>query len=404
MNGNIVQNTGKQRSENSSAQPLFQTPKHSSVVHVKDRLPMNVVATYPLKEDADWITATHSTDMPQRRPLTNHDRSRAIAWLQNGDSIRSVARRLQKSPSVIHRLRERFHTTGGVQDRPRSGRPRVTTRAEDRYVVLHALRNRFTTASALRLQLRHATNTNVSISTIKNRLRAANLWSRRPAVRPPLRPQHRAARLAWCRAHVIWNNQQWSRVLCTDESRFCLEHNDGRIRVLRRRGERFHDATVREKNRFGGGSVIVWGGFSLHHRTPLYHIKGNLTGLRYRDEILRPLVLPALNTIGAGAHLQDDNARPHRARVVRDFLQQNQVNVMPWPAYSPDLAPIEHVWDILGRRVRDNHGRAPTLQILVQWLQMEWQAIPQATLRTLVRSMRRRCTECIRQRGGHTHY
>ncbi|XP_046556030.1 uncharacterized protein LOC124265285 [Haliotis rubra] len=154
--------------------------------------------------------------MPQRRPLNDNNRSRAIAWLEDGESLRSVGRRLQVSPSVIHRLRERFQTTGRVQDRARSGRPRKTTRADDRYVVLHALRNRFTTASALRLQLRHATNTNVSISTIWNRLRAANVRSRRPA--------------------------------------------------------------------------------------------GSLTGLRYRDEILRPLVLPALNTIGAGAQLQDDNA------------------------------------------------------------------------------------------------
>ena len=149
---------------------------------------------------------------------------------------------------------------------------------------------------------------------------------------------------------------------------------------------------------------MVWGGFSLNTRTPLYHVQGNLTGLRYQDEILGPLVLLALNNIGPGAVLQDDNARPHRARVVRDFLHQNNVVSMQWPALSPDMAPIEHLWDVLGRRVRDNYGQAPDLQTLVQWLQREWQAIPQITLRTLVRSMRRRCAECVRQAGGHTRY
>ncbi|KAK7103589.1 hypothetical protein V1264_018458 [Littorina saxatilis] len=85
---------------------------------------------------------------------------------------------------------------------------------------------------------------------------------------------------------------------------------------------------------------MVWGAFSLHHRTPLFHVQGNLTGLRYRDEILRPLAVPTLQQMGPQAVYQDDNARPHRARVVNDFLQQSGVNRMEWPACSPDLNPI----------------------------------------------------------------
>ena len=78
-------------------------------------------------------------------------------------------------------------------------------------------------------------------------------------------------------------------------------------------------------------------------------VDGNLTGIRYLNEIIRPLVLPGLQQIGGGAVLQDDNARPHRARVVTDFLRQQGIARMDWPAYSPDLAPIEHTWDELGK-------------------------------------------------------
>ena len=318
--------------------------------------------------------------------------------------MREAGRRLNVSPSVIYRLSHRFRETHTVRDRPRSGRPRVTTPAEDRYLLISALRIRTVTANALRRSLRTATHTNVSDQTVRNRLRARNVRPRRQAVRPVLLLRHRAARLAWARQHSRWTRQQWSSVVFTDESRFTLQNNDGRILVYRRPGERFMDATVRQHNQFGGGSVMVWGGFSYHHRTPLHVIDGNLTGLRYRDEILRPIVLPCLQRIGAAAVLQDDNARPHRARVVTDFLQEHNIARMEWPAYSPDMAPIEHLWDQLGRRVRDNHPPPVDLHQLAQWLIQEWQAIPQRSLQALVTSMRRRCVACVTAHGGHTRY
>ncbi|KAK7098596.1 hypothetical protein V1264_002853 [Littorina saxatilis] len=149
---------------------------------------------------------------------------------------------------------------------------------------------------------------------------------------------------------------------------------------------------------------MVWGGFSLHQRTPLYHVVGNLTGQRYRDEILAPIVLPTLQQIGPNAVFQDDNATPHRARLVNDYIQQTGVVRMDFPACSPDMNPIEHVWDELDRQVRANHMPPRNLQQLLQMLQQEWQAIPQAFFTKLMNSMRSRCGELERKRGGHTHY
>ena len=199
----------------------------------------------------------------------------------------------------------------------------------------------------------------------------------RQAVRPPLLPRHRTARHHWCTLHLRWQRVQWGRVMFTDESRFSIQFNDGRVRVYRRPGERFADVNVRQRHRFGGGSVMVWGGISIHHRTPLYVVDGNLTGIRSLNEIIRPLVLPGIQQIGGGAVLQDDNARPHRARVVTDFLRQQGIARMDWPSYSPDLAPVEHAWDELGRRVRNNHAPPANLHDMGQLLMAEWQAIPQ---------------------------
>ena len=342
--------------------------------------------------------------MPPRRHLNLIDRGRALAWLQEGIRLREIAARLGCSHSVIVRLRQRFQATGSVVTRPRSGRPRSTTQRQDRYITRQALQTRTITASTIRRRLRVATNTNISQQTVRNRLHDQGLHSRRQLGRIFMTQRHMVARLAWSTRHLTWTRQQWSQVLFSDESRFSLEHDDGRTRTWRRTGERMIPACVRERRAYRGGSVMVWAGINMHHRTPLYHVQGNLNGHVYRDQILRPLVVPMLRQIGPRAVLQDDNAPPHRARLVDAFLQQAQINRMDWPANSPDMNPIEHAWDMLGRRVRENHAPPANLQQLLVLLQHEWQAIPQADLANLINSMRGRCNECRQNRGGYTHY
>ena len=342
--------------------------------------------------------------MPPRRKLSDFDRARAIAWFQAGMSVRQVAQRLAVSHSVIVRLIQRFATTGLIQEQQRSGRPRVTTARQDRFIQFHALRERTSTANDIRRRLQASSNTVVSDQTVRNRLHERNMRARKPAIRPVLAERHRNARTVWCNQHLRWTRQQWAQVLFSDESRFCLQPADGRIRVWRRRGERFADGSVLERNRYGGGSIMVWGGISAHHKTPLYHVVGNLTGVRYRDEVLQPFVVPALQQIGPNAVFQDDNARPHRSAAVNAFIQQEDINRMSWPACSPDLNPIEHLWDEIGRRLRQNYPPAQNRAHLLQQLQEQWNAIPQATVRHLIHSMRQRCVECLQNNGGHTRF
>ncbi|KAI4872910.1 hypothetical protein NFI96_005291 [Prochilodus magdalenae] len=114
---------------------------------------------------------------------------------------------------------------------------------------------------------------------------------------------------------------------------------------------------------------MVWAGISLEGRTALYvFARGGLTAIRYRDEILRPLVRPYAGAVGPGFLLMQDNARPHVAGVCQQFLQDEGIEAMDWPARSPDLNPIEHIWDIMSRSIHQRHVAPQTVQELADAL------------------------------------
>ena len=148
--------------------------------------------------------------------------------------------------------------------------------------------------------------------------------------------------------------------------------------------------------------VMVWGGISVRSSIELLVLNGTLTGQRYINEVLQPAVLCFVQQHHVVLH--DDNARPHRARIEQQSLQQNNVDQLDWPARSPGLSPIEHVWEILGQRVRQRVPRLRTLQALGAAFQEEWRRIPQLQITRLIRSMRRRCVACIDATGGHMRY
>ena len=119
---------------------------------------------------------------------------------------------------------------------------------------------------------------------------------------------------------------------------------------------------------------MIWAEINPRHKTDLVFINGRLTGVRYRDEIHTRHVVPFIRR--HGGVFQQDNARPHVARVCIDFLQRQNIDVLPWPALSADMSSIEHLWDMLGRCVRQRRQQPATLNELRNALVFEWQRLP----------------------------
>lgn len=343
---------------------------------------------------------------------TAAEAAQVIALLQSGLRQCDVARQLHLSRFSVRRVYQRFLQTGGFVRRRGSGRNRCTSARDDRFVVSKSLRNRFSNAVELQQQLQAVRRRAVSVSTVRRRLKERNIVARRPATGPKLTAAHRRARLQFARAHVNWTLDQWRAVLFSDETRVCLFCNDRRKRVYRRQGERFAQACIQETVEYGGGSCMFWGGISADGKTELSCVsrtggargQGSMTAHRYITEILEEHVVPYAGFIGDGFTLMHDNARAHTAGIVQGYLQEVGIPVMQWPARSPDLNPIEHLWDQLKRKVRSRDPAPATLQELQDAVIEEWDRIPQEEVLKLVRSMRERMEDVIRARGGNTRF
>ncbi|GFT38019.1 transposable element Tcb2 transposase [Trichonephila clavipes] len=156
---------------------------------------------------------------------------------------------------IIGKLEEGRSVTRVAAD---SGRPRGTTPADDRYIVLEARRNRRQTAGEIARHTTQATGRPISRFTVARRLHGGGLFARRPVRCVPLTPAHRRRRSLWCREHRNWRDNEWGRVLFTDESRFSLSSDSHRILIWRERGSRYHPSNIIERDRGAMGLQLLF--------------------------------------------------------------------------------------------------------------------------------------------------
>ncbi|GFU84740.1 transposable element Tcb2 transposase [Trichonephila clavipes] len=294
-----------------------------------------------------------------RRHLDAFTRGRIIGKLEEDRSVTSVAAEFEIAHSIVSRLWKPFQTTGTAIRRYSSGRPRGTTPADDWYIVLQARGNRRQTAGLIARHTTQATGRLISRFNVARRLHGGGLFARRPVRCVPLTPAHRRRRSLWYREHRNWRDNEWGRVLFTDESRFSLSSDSHRILIWRERGSRNHPSNVIERDRGAMGLQFLF---------------------------------------------MDNKAPCHRTVADEQLLESEDIERMDWPARSPDLNPIEHVWDFLGRRLAARTLPPVTIRELRLALQDEWAAMSQLLIDTLILSMGRRCETCLAVRGDHIPY
>ncbi|GFX71994.1 transposable element Tcb2 transposase [Trichonephila clavipes] len=239
--------------------------------------------------------------------------------MEMGLSQADAARRLNVSRSVVQRLWDQDQSEDSVSRRHVPGRPRATTPAEDRFLALSARRREpLLCRSSLQTTFKHQEEES-------------------PLLRCEIVFTMQVSTMGFCAVH--------RRV------RFTMESDSGRLLIWREQRTRYHQSNTVERHSYRGGGILVWAGISLGGHTDLHVFHGGtVTGLRYRDEILDPYVRPYAAAIGNDFILMDDNARPHRARIVEESGGSRfGTNGMASSISRPES--IEHLWDILAERL-----------------------------------------------------
>lgn len=340
--------------------------------------------------------------MGKNKEIPMEKRGAIIALYNEGMSYRIIAKKMKVSLKGVQSTIARFKDTGTFRSRSRTGRPKVTTRQEDQHIVVISKRNRRLTAPEIRADINRTRKNPVSLTTVKRRLRIAGLKGCVAVKKPLLRPINKKKRLKWALQHRNWTVEQWKQVLWTDESKFEIFGSRRRIFVRRNTSEKMTPQCIVPTVKHGGGSIMVWGCFCGYGIGDFIKFDGIMKKENYKNILIRNAIPSGVRLIGRGFILQQDNDPKHSSRLCRKYLENKEADGvivnMVWPPQSPDLNPIELLWEELDRKIRISCPSSA--EELWRQLQNAWSFIERDIINKLVKRMPRLVEAVIKKKGG----
>ncbi|GBN05507.1 Transposable element Tc1 transposase [Araneus ventricosus] len=283
-----------------------------------------------------------------------------------GTSITETVRLVYCSRSAVVSIHAKWINDGNSSSR-RQGvcRPRITKEKGRQRLSRLVKQNQRQTMAQLIAQYNAGSSASVSEHTVKRTLLDMGLCSRRPSRMPLLTKHHRQLRLQWGREHRDWTMDEWKRVAWSDESRFLIHHVDGRVRVRHLPDEQLLPSCTAGHTQAGGGGL--WWTFSWAALGPAVVVEQTMKAADYLNIIADQLspymafVFPTGNGI-----FQQDKAPCYKVRIVLEWFEKHtdEFHLMSWPPNSPDLNPMEHIWDVMERQLRAQTSPCPNISTL----------------------------------------
>ena len=335
-------------------------------------------------------------------PVTSQEVRDLIVFnrFTNQMSYKEIAKVFRVSMSTARSICLRYETTGSSAPlRRHNARRRSLSPVVERQLKRRSLANPRLTAR----QLQQATGgqaSTVSLTTIRRSLRRSGLFCYRPVRAPQLSKTRISKRHQWAQTYAKWKAPQWTRVIFSDET--AIQYGIGNQSPYVRRGRGAPITMAHANQRRGSSRTMVWfwGCITSAGPGPLVPLAGAMTARRY-EVVLEEYLLPIYD---ASKIFQHDNAPCHKAQSISTFMEQSNIQVLPWPPYSPDMNPIENLWSILKRKLNTEACR--TKSQLIDKAQEIWQNDEEIkrTINTMYAGMPRRIGKLRTQKGGVTGY
>ena len=343
--------------------------------------------------------------------LTPYRRGEIVGKYNAGVTRQNIAHILETPKSTIDYTIDQASKRPHGESRPRTGRPPKLSDRDKRHLIRVTRMDPRATYARLKLQC----GLNCSTDTIYRVLKEYGLTNWLAKKRPLLSPEVAVKRLAWCLERRHWRYEDWLKIIWSDEC--SVERGSGKERqwVFRFPHEKWDKEMIQPYPKRKGVSVMVWAAFVGKEQSNLVRVardpdakKNGYTAASYVD-----LLEEEIPTMWEpGLLFMQDNAPIHTARIVREWLEENGIDVLEWPPYSPDLNPIEHLWFRLKNLVYQVNpdiekvgGSADTVrEALFKALERAWTMIPEDLMLDLLRSMQRRVEAVIVADGWYTRY
>lgn len=366
-------------------------------------------------------TSLHSVfHLYKMRSYPSTIKREALSLLTDGLTHQQVANRFNIGRTTITSWAKGLREDALLgAERPKVGRRRKLTDS-DAYNIKLKIRRGITKDA---LQATEALNMEkddpVSVDTVRRALQRVGGHAKRKKKRPRLSKANRAARMDFAKKHAEWMEDDWSRVVWTDETVIKRIRADGgryvwvfddKPKTLKNKHV-VDEARVVGTAKFGGGGIFIWSCMTWEGPGFLVKIQGGLDADLYIS-ILKDDLMETLRDYSIDPNrfiLQQDNDSRHTAKKTMDYLASvglttDKERLLPWPAQSSDLNPIEHLW----KEVNDRLGEypEPPKGMIELWerLTHEWYNIDKETCRNLIRSMPNRIQAVVDAKGGHTTY
>jgi len=323
--------------------------------------------------------------------------------LDAGTSAASISRSLHIHSTTVDRIRSSMRPS---LVKPKGGRPSKISKSNKRFIRRLVLSGKAETAPQVATQLKTASNVTVSLDTIRRALKDVGLKAVTKKKKPLLLERHKKARLEFAKRYRNWTVDDWKRVIWSDESKINRLGSDGRKWVWKDKGAGLADNQVTGTLKFGGGHLMMWGCMTYQGVGYACKIDGSMDAKLY-VAILDDELQETLDHFGLAVEdtiFQQDNDPKHKSKLATEWFEDHNLEVLHWPAQSPDLNPIEHLWYHLKQELAAYEEEPKSMAELWDRVQETWNRIPVSECTNLIDSMPRRVAAVQKARGGYTKY